>query len=427
MRTTSKILIGIAIGTITTLLILNFVLTRRNNEVIEENRLLQQQAEQIKVTISQFAIRIIHNLDLGLRSYALFNDEKYLYPLHVAMNEKDSILSMVEESLKSQAYPLDEFFRLKDSINAYAAMNQQWFDLYNARQMDEFMRLADQDKGYHLWLQYERFAKKVNEFEDQIVANAQARHTTASRNNALIQIALFSICLPTLLVTAYHSYKKFAVEVRLRKAEEEKTVLLAEQNERLENAVQQRTKEIQQINRELQQKHEEITAQNEEITSQNEELNRHREELAMQNHLLIESKKRQLQLYSQNILEKSELIQSLSEELGSLKKSMSNHEQVRNFGKVLNSTILTDDDWEEFKKTFEEVYPNFFASLRLRFPEITAAELRLSALIKMNLSLKEAANSLGISAESVKKSRYRLKKKIALAEEDSLENFIRSL
>jgi CHASE3 domain sensor protein len=427
LRTTSKILIGVAIGTITTLLILNFVLTSRNNEVIEENRVLQRQAEQIKVTISQFAIRIIHNLDLGLRSYALFNDKKYLYPLNVAMNEKDSILRSVEESLKSQSYPLDEFFRLKDSINAYAALNKQWFDLYNARQMDEFMRLADQDRGYHLWLQYEGFAKKVNDFEDEIVANAQNRYNTASRNNALIQIALFSICLPTLLITAYHTYKKFAMEVRLRKAEEEKTVLLAQQNERLESAVQQRTKEIQQINRELQQKHEEIMAQNEEITSQNEELNRHREELATQNQALIESKKRQLQLYSQNILEKSELIQSLSEELGSLKKSMSNHEQVRNFGKVLNSTILTDDDWEEFKKTFQEVYPNFFASLRLRFPEITAAELRLSALIKMNLSLKEAANSLGISAESVKKSRYRLKKKIALSEEDSLENFIRSL
>lgn len=395
--------------------------------MIEENRVLQRQAEQIKVTISQFAIRIIHNLDLGLRSYALFNDKKYLYPLNVAMNEKDSILRSVEESLKSQSYPLDEFFRLKDSINAYAALNKQWFDLYNARQMDEFMRLADQDRGYHLWLQYEGFAKKVNDFEDEIVANAQNRYNTASRNNALIQIALFSICLPTLLITAYHTYKKFAMEVRLRKAEEEKTVLLAQQNERLESAVQQRTKEIQQINRELQQKHEEIMAQNEEITSQNEELNRHREELATQNQALIESKKRQLQLYSQNILEKSELIQSLSEELGSLKKSMSNHEQVRNFGKVLNSTILTDDDWEEFKKTFQEVYPNFFASLRLRFPEITAAELRLSALIKMNLSLKEAANSLGISAESVKKSRYRLKKKIALSEEDSLENFIRSL
>ncbi|HET9433765.1 MAG TPA: hypothetical protein VFO37_08415, partial [Chitinophagaceae bacterium] len=102
-------------------------------------------------------------------------------------------------------------------------------------------------------------------------------------------------------------------------------------------------------------------------------------------------------------------------------------EQVQNFSKVLHSTILTDDDWEQFKKAFESVYPNFFATLRFRFVDITAAELRLAALIKMNLSLKEAANTLGISADSVKKSRYRLKKKIVLSEEDSLEEFIRAL
>lgn len=427
MRTISKILIGAAIGIITTLLVLNFILTRTNNQVIEKNRLLQQQAEQIKVTISQFAIRIIHNLDLGLRSYALFNDKKYLYPLHVAIAEKDSILSSVEKSLKSQGYPLNEFIPLKDSINAYAALNLKLFELYQNKQIDEFMRLADQDKGYHLWLQYESFANNVNTFEDEVVAAAQAEYTAASKNNAWIQIALFFICVPTLLITAYHAYKKFTYEVRLRITEEEKALLLAMQKEGLEKAVAERTEEIQKINRLLQQQHEEISAQNEEITAQNDELNQQREELAAQNQALIDSKKRQLLLYSQNILEKSELIHQLNYEIESLKKSNSIQDQIKKFSKVLNSTILTDDDWEEFKKTFEDVYPNFFAALRLKFPEITASELRLSALIKMNLSLKEAANSLGISADSVKKSRYRLKKKIALPEDDSLEQFLRSL
>ena len=141
----------------------------------------------------------------------------------------------------------------------------------------------------------------------------------------------------------------------------------------------------------------------------------------------MESKKQQLQLYSKNLLEKSDLVQKLSEEIESLKQKSSDEEQVKNFSRVLNSTILTDEDWERFKKTFQEVYPNFFATLRFKFPEITASELRLSALIKMNLSLKEAASTLGISAESVKKSRYRLKKKIALREDESLEEFIRIL
>lgn len=428
MKNIGLSVIRVAVITIISLLILHFFLTSRNNKIIEQNRLLQQQAEQIKVTASQFAIAIIHNLDLGLRSYALFQDEKYLYPLNVAIKEKDSLLHAVEHALKNQSYPLDEFYRLKDSINDYMDFNLEMLALLRTSEREKFKILANRDQGYRLWLQYEAFVEKVYKFEDAILADAQRQYRKASENNYLIQTLLFFISVPTLIISAIHAHKKFIYEVELRKAQEEKALYLLHQKEVLEQAVQERTKEIHDINRTLQQQHEEITAQNEEITAQNDELSRQREELATQNEALLESKKQQLEIYSQTLIEKSDLISHLSGEIESLRKNhASDHEQVKNFSKVLNATILTDEDWEKFKKTFEEVYPNFFASLRYRFPDITASELRLAGLIKLNLSLKEAANTLGISSESVKKSRYRLKKKIALQEEDSLEDFIRHL
>lgn len=421
MRTISKGLILAAVTTITSLLIINFFLTSRNNSIIEENRHLQDQAERVKVTVSQFAIIIIHNVDLGLRSYALFRNEKYLYPLMIASRDKDSIMQIVEHALLERNYPMSEFYQLRDSINSYVDLNMKLLNLFNKPDMEEFFRLADQDKGYRLWLQYEVLAKKINRFEDEIMRSAQKRLHRAKSINSLIQVLLFFICTPTLLLTAFHTYKKFAFEVRLRKSEAEKKDILQTQNERLEELVTERTSEIQRQNQILQVQHEEITAQNDELHQQ-------REELAAQNLALIKSKKEQLDLYTRRLLEKSELVDQLSSEVESLKrKPVADQEQVQKFSKVLHSTILTDEDWEQFKKTFEGVYPNFFASLRYRFPDITAAELRLAALIKMNLTLKEAANTLGISAESVKKSRYRLKKKIELGEEDSLEDFIRGL
>lgn len=424
----SKSLLTISILTITTLLVLDVLATRYNNKIIERNRLLQRQAEEIKVTVSQFAIVIIHNVDLGLRGYALFGEEKYLYPMKFAVEDKDSIFNVVEKSLAKQHYPLEEFYRLKDSINAYVSFCFKLKDLFDDNEMEEFLRLGNLDKGYHLWLQYERLAQKIYAFENDINEEAQRKYQAALKNNYLIQVFLLLISVPTLLVTAFHTHKKFVVEVKLRELEAEKATLLTAQNVKLEQTVLERTQEIQEQNRRLQVQHEEITAQNEEITAQNEELHMHREELAAQNTALVESKKQQLDLYTQSLTEKSEIISRISDELELLKnKSSDEWEQVRKFSDILNSHILTDEDWEKFKKTFEEFYPNFFASLRYRFPDITAAELRLSALIKINLSLKEAANALGISAESVKKSRYRLKKKIALTETDSLEEYIRKL
>jgi DNA-binding CsgD family transcriptional regulator len=65
--------------------------------------------------------------------------------------------------------------------------------------------------------------------------------------------------------------------------------------------------------------------------------------------------------------------------------------------------------------------------VKARFPDITANELRLLALLKMNLSSKEIANILNISQEGIKKARYRLRKKLNIATEDSLQDLVLSL
>jgi len=429
-RSLNKSLTTASVISITVLLLLNIGGTLYNNKIIEENRNLQRQAEEIKVTISQFAIIIIHNHDLALRGYALYRKEKYLYPLKFALHDKDSLMNAVERSLVQQHYPTAEFSQLRDSINAFSALTLNMLKLIDANDMAEFNRLSDLDQGYHLWLQYERFARKVYQFENDINEDAQRRYHLALRNNFLLQVFLLLLCVPTLVFTAIHTYKKFVFEVKLKEAEAEKAILLSSQNKMLEQIVQERTREIESKNQALQAQYEEITTQNEEITAQNEELTGHRETLALQNEALSESKKLQLELYTQNLMEKSDMISRISNELEELKSKLSagqEQEQIQKFSSILQFSILTDEDWERFKKTFQEVYPNFFASLRYRFYSITASELRLSALIKMNLSLKESANMLGISTDSVKKSRYRLKKRLGLLDEESLEEFIRKL
>ncbi|SKC77451.1 tetratricopeptide repeat protein [Ohtaekwangia koreensis] len=142
----------------------------------------------------------------------------------------------------------------------------------------------------------------------------------------------------------------------------------------------------------------------------------------------LDSKRQLLDFYTQNLREKSEMIDKVNLELETLKtRSFDEDPEIDKFNKILHSAILTDDDWENFKKAFEEVYPRFFAKIRYHYPDITVSELRLSALIKLKLSLKESASMLGISPESIKKSRYRLKKKFDLPEKETLEDFINKI
>ena len=131
------------------------------------------------------------------------------------------------------------------------------------------------------------------------------------------------------------------------------------------------------------------------------------------------------------IKEKTSLIENLDIELQRLKETTSNvsnlHNITANRESLLSGTILTDDDWRHFRNLFEQVHPGLILRLREKFPDLSPAELRLLILTKLNLSSREMANMLGISVDAIRKSRYRLRKKLKLEEESNLEELIQQV
>lgn len=95
-----------------------------------------------------------------------------------------------------------------------------------------------------------------------------------------------------------------------------------------------------------------------------------------------------------------------------------------NSGDLYNFRILTEKDWQTFKQQFEHSYPRYLHRLRMAFPDITNAEERLSLLLKINLTRSEIATMLGVSESTIKKGRARLRKRLALTEKQSLEEFL---
>jgi len=73
---------------------------------------------------------------------------------------------------------------------------------------------------------------------------------------------------------------------------------------------------------------------------------------------------------------------------------------------------------------FEQVHQHFFTRLKEACPDLSSAELKLCALIRLNLNMKESATILGISPTSVKTARYRLRKKLNLSQEESILDYL---
>ena len=128
----------------------------------------------------------------------------------------------------------------------------------------------------------------------------------------------------------------------------------------------------------------------------------------------------QLNDFTQRVLEKTNLVEKLQDEL---KQRELSEEQLHYINELSQHSILTDADWEQFKNLFEKVYPGFFIRLKNEVPDITIAEQRMAALSKLQVSAKEAATLLGISHNSVNKTRSRLRQRLGLHPEIDLETY----
>ncbi|MEC5158772.1 tetratricopeptide repeat protein [Chryseobacterium sp. MP_3.2] len=112
--------------------------------------------------------------------------------------------------------------------------------------------------------------------------------------------------------------------------------------------------------------------------------------------------------------DKNTQIQNLQQEIADIKdsKSFTQAEEERKLDLLLQSHLMTDENWRNFRIEFEKEYALFYKSLHDNFPEITDSNLRVILLEKLQFTNAEIAGLLGITVEAVKKSRQRLKRKL---------------
>ncbi len=141
----------------------------------------------------------------------------------------------------------------------------------------------------------------------------------------------------------------------------------------------------------------------------------------------LDFKKKELTTHALHLAKKNEVLESIKQKAEALKKEESVKTGYQNLIRTIDFDLQDDNNWKNFSRYFEEVHKDFNSNVKARFPEVTPNELRLLALLKMNLSSKEIANILNISHEGIKKARYRLRKKLNIQTEDSLQDLVLSL
>lgn len=143
----------------------------------------------------------------------------------------------------------------------------------------------------------------------------------------------------------------------------------------------------------------------------------------------LKFKNKELTTYALHIIQKNNILTELKDSIQDAVDDISPQESKRltKLIHLINYSFNLDRDWKDFKIAFEQVHEGFFEKLQKHYPNISPSETRLCALLRLNFASKEIAAIMGISPDSVKVARYRLRKKLELSRNDSLVDFIRNM
>lgn len=145
----------------------------------------------------------------------------------------------------------------------------------------------------------------------------------------------------------------------------------------------------------------------------------------------LEAKQKEVITYAKSLSSKNELFSQYLEGMKSFISSekLTPH-QVSTLDAMSNDLKQSMNilkGYEEFAALFQQLNPSFFKALEALDISLTENERQLLSFIKLNLSNREIAALLFVSLSAIEKAKYRLKIKLNIDSDISLNDFILNL
>lgn len=200
---------------------------------------------------------------------------------------------------------------------------------------------------------------------------------------------MFYIFLIVLMLFLYYKWQERKLYLQQIKFEEE----------------QKRLKELHQLKIEKSEK-EIIKLQNEKLANE------------------VKFKNRELADATLHLVERNSALVKVKDELQNLVKKSDNNHDVKKTLQLINDIEKNNSNWDQFALHFDEVNNDFLKKLKNKFPVLSRTDLKICAYLQLNLSSKEIAQLMNISVRGVEISRYRLRKKLQIPTEQTMNDFL---
>lgn len=141
----------------------------------------------------------------------------------------------------------------------------------------------------------------------------------------------------------------------------------------------------------------------------------------------LKEKNESLQGMQEELRQSNEALFEAKQELSRHNASLTQKKAVSNLRMKISTEIFNSDKEAEFRRSFTAFYPDYIPALHRLSPDITRTDELIAMLIILELSSDEIALTLGISKIGVNKARSRMRKRLGLAGETKLEDFLKGI
>ncbi len=140
----------------------------------------------------------------------------------------------------------------------------------------------------------------------------------------------------------------------------------------------------------------------------------------------LAANKRELTGKALSLARSDQLLTQLKKDLGHMLSNPDhdNNEDILSTLRLLKSNDNSQRLWTEFETRFNELNDGFISRLSSRYPTLSPAEIRLCAMLRLQLSTKDIAEMIKRSTRTIEHTRTSIRKKMNLTVGDNLVQHI---
>lgn len=140
----------------------------------------------------------------------------------------------------------------------------------------------------------------------------------------------------------------------------------------------------------------------------------------------IQSKTKELASTSMQLMENSGALTRLRMELTKLDKGMET-DDLKRITSLLKDVESNTSNWDQFATHFDELNDGFLHRLKQKHSALSRNDLKVCAYLRLHFTSKQIAQLQNISVRGVEIHRYRLRKKLGIETEQSLNDYLSNI